>query len=51
MSKNLAFENFDHFSKRVKETLLSLPLKTINKTIESIPKRIEMITKRKVINA
>ena len=45
LSKNITFEDFDQFSKRVKETLLSVPLETINRTIESMSKRMKMITK------
>ena len=45
LSKNITKENFEEFSKSVKDTLHSTPLETINKTIGSMPGRMEMIVK------
>ena len=47
LSKNITKENFEEYSKRVKETLNPTPLETINKTVGSIPRRMEMIVKGK----
>ena len=46
-SKNITKENFEEYSKRIKETLHSLPLETINKTIGSMPIRMRIIVKGK----
>ena len=46
-SKNITNKNFEEYSKRIKETLHSLPLETINKTIESMPIRMGLIVKGK----
>ena len=46
LSKNITFdEHFEQYSKCVIETLLSLPVKTINKTTTSMLWRMEMIFK------
>ena len=45
LSKNITKENFEEFLKSVKDTLHSIPLETINKTIGSMPSRMEMIVK------
>ena len=45
LSKNITKENFEEFSKSVKDTLHSIPLETINKTIGSVPSHLEMIAK------
>ena len=47
LSKNITKENFEEYSKRVKETLHSIPLETINKTIGSMPSRMRMVVKGK----
>ena len=47
LSKNISRENFEEYSKCVKETLHSIPLQTINKTIESMSSRMGMIVKEK----
>ena len=41
------YETFEQFSTRVKHTLENIPTKHINKTIESMPKRILMAIKSK----
>ena len=46
-SKNITKENFEEYSKRVKETLHSLSIETVSKTIGSMPSRMEMIVKGK----
>ena len=45
--KNINYETFEQFSIRVKHTLESTPTKYIDKTIESMPKRMLMVTKSK----
>lgn len=45
LSKNIVHETFDQFSERIKETLLAIPLKTINKTIESMNGRMNLVVK------
>ena len=45
--KNITKENFEEYSKRVKETLHPVPLETINKTIGSMSSRMGMIVKGK----
>ena len=45
LSKNITKENFEEFLKSVKDTLHSIPLETINKTIGSVPSHLEMIVK------
>ena len=47
LSKNITKENFEEYSKHVKETLHSVPLGTISKAIGSMSIRIGMIVKRK----
>ena len=47
LSKNIAHETYDEFSQRIKETLLAIPLQTINKTIESMAGRMTMVVKAK----
>ena len=47
LSKNISRENFEEYLKRVKETLHSIPLQTINKTIGSMSSRMGMIVKEK----
>ena len=47
LSKNIVRETFDEFSKRIKETLIAIPLQTINKTIESMAGRMTMVVKAK----
>ena len=47
LERNIVKENFHHFSKRVKETVESLPKEVIDRTIASMDKRIEQIIKFK----
>lgn len=47
LSKNIVRETFDKFSQRIKETLLSIPIEVINKTIESMAGRMTMVIKAK----
>lgn len=47
LSKNITKENFEENLKRVKETLHSIPLETINKTTGSMPSPMGMIAKGK----
>ena len=43
IQKRITYENFEQFSARVKRTMEKYPLKTINKTIESMDTRMNMI--------
>ena len=43
---NITFENFEEYSARVKKTFLSVPVKYINKTIESMDNRLSIVVKR-----
>ena len=45
--QNVNHETFEQFSARVKLTLENTPTKYIDKTIESIPKRMSMVIKSK----
>ena len=47
LSKNITKKNFEECSKRVKETLHSIPLETFKKTTGSIPRRMRMIVEGK----
>ena len=47
LNKNITKENFEEYSKFVKDTLHSIPLETINKTIGSMPSRMGMAVKGK----
>ena len=47
LERNIVKENFDQISKRVKETIESLPNKVIDRTIASMDKRIQQIIKSK----
>ena len=47
LNRIITKENFEEYSKCVKETLHSIPLETINKAIGSMPGRIGMIVKEK----
>ena len=44
---SIAQENFQQFSSRVKQTLESIPIDYIDKTIDSMGKRLSMIIKRR----
>ena len=48
LERNIVKENFHQFSKRVKETIESLPKEVIDRTIGSMDKRFEQIIKSKV---
>ena len=45
INKNIVKETFQGFSKRVKQTILEFPSDVIDKTIASMPKRIDMVIK------
>ena len=47
LSKNIIKENFEEYSKAVKETLHSIPLETVKKTIESMLSQIRTIVQGK----
>ena len=47
LSKSITKENFEEYSKRVKETMHSIPLETINKNIGSMPNHMGMLVKEK----
>ena len=47
IQRNITKESFVAFSARVKRTILRFPTDVINKTIASMPKRIEMVLKNK----
>ena len=44
---HLTHENYEEFSNRCKETLLNYSKDVIDRTIESMPKRIDMVLKAK----
>lgn len=45
LDQNIQHENFEEFSKRVKNTIKKFPIKLINKTIRSMNKRIDLVIK------
>lgn len=47
LSMSIEKENYAEFSARVKRTIESIPHSVIDKTIESLPKRIDMLIKMK----
>ena len=47
LEQNITFENFDEYSNRVKQTLEKVPIEYINKTINTMNKRMDMVIKRK----
>ena len=47
LQKHITRENFDEFSKRVKRTIKNFPAHIIDKTIESMPKRMHQIVKKR----
>ena len=47
LEKNINEESFESFQSRVIDTLLRIPTDVINKTISSMPKRIDAIIKNK----
>ena len=47
ITREITKETYDEFESRVKRTMSDLPLSSINKTIESMPKRLQEIIKRK----
>ena len=47
IKKNIVFESWDSFCERVKLTIETTPNAVIDKTIESMKKRIDLIIKRK----
>ena len=47
LSKSITKKNFEEYSKRVKETMHSIPLETVNKNIGSMPSRMGMTFKGK----
>ena len=44
---NLTYESFEDFARRVKSTLYSMPTEIIDKTIASMSKRLDLITKNR----
>ena len=46
LNRNITFENFEEYSARVKKTLLSVPVEYINKTIESMDNRLNIVVKK-----
>ena len=46
LNRNITFENFEEYSTRVKNTLLSVPVQYINNTIESMDNRLSMVVKK-----
>ena len=46
LNRNITFENLEEYSARVKKTLLPVPVKYINKTIESMDNRLGTVVKR-----
>lgn len=47
LSFKITHENFENFSERCKKTLLEFSVETIDRTIESMPKRIDCIIARR----
>lgn len=47
LEKNINEESFESFQSRVVDTLLRIPTDVINKTVSSMPKRIDAIIKNK----
>lgn len=47
LENRITKENFEHFSERCRKTILNYPVDKINKTIESMPKRIQLVIKKK----
>ena len=47
ITQNLDHETYKKFSKRTKKTVLNFPLDIINRTTESMPKRIDQVIKMK----
>ena len=47
LEKNINEESFESFQSRVVDTLLRIPTDVINKTVSSMPKRIDAIKKKK----
>ena len=47
IQRNITQETFKEFSARVKTTLENFPIKTINRIIDSMPRRVKMVIKRK----
>ena len=46
ITREITKETYEEFESRVKRTMSDLPLSSINKTIESMPKRLQEIIKR-----
>jgi len=44
---NLTYESFEDFARRVKSTLYSMRTEIVDKTIASISKRLDLITKNR----
>ena len=47
LAKGIRKETFEEFSERCRKTLMNHPVQIINRTIESLPKRIDRIIKRR----
>lgn len=47
LNKKIYSENYEQFCQRIKRTMLNFPSDIIDRTIDSMPKRIDMVIKRK----
>ena len=47
IERQITSESFEQFCNRVKHTLLNFPTKTVDNIIDSMPKRLKMVIKRK----
>ena len=47
MEKFIEREDLDSFKQRIIETIHSIPIDIIDRTIQSLPKRVEMVIKSK----
>ena len=47
IEQQITKESFDEFSQRVRDVLFNFPVQTINNIIDSMPRRLKMVIKRK----
>lgn len=47
LKKDITRETYEEFAQRVKDTVYNIPKELLNKTVESLPCRIEQIIKAK----
>ena len=47
LARRITRETFEEFSERCKDTLTNYPVDIINRTIESLPKRIDLVIQRR----